>query len=1403
MLLQIGLDIGSTTAKIVALREGRIVHRAYVRHYSDIRNAVPALWREVMERFPNAEASLCISGSSGLKLAELTGIPFLQEVVACTKAIQRLAPETDTAIELGGEDAKIIYLRGGIEQRMNNACAGGTGAFIDQMAALLETDPAGLDEWAARCETLYPIASRCGVFAKTDVQPLLNEGARREDISASIFQSIVTQTISGLACGRPIRGKVAFLGGPLTFLPQLRKRFIETLQLAPEDVVFPDDAQYFVAIGAAFQGSGPLSLLLSDWLERMENAEWTIAPDGENRLAPLFADEQEYTDFRKRHDAASASQADLASYSGPCFLGIDAGSTTTKLVLTGAKDQILHTFYRGNKGNPLASLAEALQEMYARLPENAYIARACVTGYGESLMKAAFRVDAGEVETVAHYKAAARFMPDVDFILDIGGQDMKCIKIRGGTIDSLLLNEACSAGCGSFLESFAGALGLGIEEFASAALKSVHPVDLGSRCTVFMNSKVKQVQKEGASLPDLSAGLAYSVVKNALQKVIKIRNPEELGRRIVVQGGTFYNDAVLRAFELLTGREAVRPDIAGIMGAYGCALLAREQYDGVGCSSLLPCEELHSFTYEVSHARCSLCSNYCAMTINRFPDKSFHVSGNRCERGATQKTSKTGLPNLVESKYERMFSYASLPPEQATRGTVGLPRVLNLFENYPFWHTFFTQLGYRVVLSPKSSKKLYETGMETIPSESVCYPAKLVHGHIESLIRSKVDFIFYPAVIYEKKEDASADNHFNCPVVASYPEVIRTNMDRLREQGIPLISPFLNIDHVPALKKTLQTTFPRIPTEELEAAVDAGLQEAERARGDIRAQGEATLKLLEETGAKGVVLCGHPYHSDPEINHGIADLIAGMGLAVLTEDAVCHLGSVKHPLPVVNQWTYHGRMYRAAYFVSGRADLELVQLTSFGCGIDAITADTIQEILERHHKTFTLIKVDEISNLGAARIRLRSLLAAMKEREPSQNTARTVSVPVSPASFTKEMKSGYTILAPQLSPIHFELFETVFRGAGYRLKVLEKASKQSTEEGLKFVNNDACYPAIMTIGQIMAALRGGDYDPERTAVILTQTGGGCRATNYIALLRRALKEAGMSQIPVISLNATGIESQPGFKLNLKLINRLIAAACYGDLLMRLLYRFRPYERNVGDTELLFRKWMVLCKHSLREFSSQEYKGNIRSMVAEFEALPQTGATKPRVGIVGEILIKFHPDANNRIVEVIEAEGGEAVVPDFLDFMFYCLYNPIYKADHLGKSKMLGFLNPIVIRYIEMYRKPVKQALEVSRCLTPPESIYTLAEKAGRLLSVGNQMGEGWFLTAEMMELLDHGVNNIVCIQPFACLPNHITGRGMIKGLKELYPDANIAAIDYDAGASEVNQINRIKLMMSVASGVLC
>ncbi|OMD44423.1 2-hydroxyacyl-CoA dehydratase [Paenibacillus odorifer] len=1398
-MLRIGLDIGSTTAKLVVIERNTVVYQDYVRHYSDIKKAALSLLSDVQIRFPEREATLTVSGSSGLSLSKLGGVPFVQEVIACTKAIGELIPECDTAIELGGEDAKIIYLRGGIEQRMNTACAGGTGAFIDQMASLLQTDPAGLNALAEKHERIYPIASRCGVFAKSDVQPLLNEGARREDVAASIFQSIVNQTISGLACGRPIRGRVAFLGGPLTFLPALRQRFAETLELAQSDILFPDRSQYFVAIGSALSEANRTALPLSGWLARIAAVDFSADRAMDAELPPLFENPDELAAFRLRHGKASAARSDLAVYRGPCYLGIDAGSTTTKLVLTGSADEILYTFYGSNKGNPLYSVSEALKEMYRVLPEGCYIAGSYVTGYGEGLIKAALWTDGGEVETVAHYKAASKFMPEVDFILDIGGQDMKCIKIRGGAIDSLMLNEACSAGCGSFLESFASALGLGIEAFAKSALEATKPVNLGSRCTVFMNSKVKQVQKEGASLADLSAGLAYSVIKNALQKVIKIRNPEDLGRNIIVQGGTFYNEAVLRAFERLTGRTVVRPDIAGVMGAYGCALIAREQAGADGKSTLLGPEEIANFKYEVSSGRCGRCGNNCALTISRFPDKSFYVTGNRCERGAGGRKEKNVLPNLMQYKYERFFDYEALPEADAARGTVGIPRTMNMFENYPFWHTFFTKLGYRVLLSPKSSKKLYESGMDTIPSESICYPAKMAHGHVQSLIGKNVDFIFYPAVVYEKKEDEAADNHFNCPVVASYPEVIRNNMDGLREKGITLVSPFLTFDDRTALTKGLVKTFTGIPKEEITSAVQAGLAEADRAKSDVRTKGEETLAYLASTGNKGILLCGHPYHADPEINHGIADMITGMGLAVLTEDSVCHLDRSEGEVAVVNQWTYHARMYRAARLAAVRTDLELVQLTSFGCGIDAITCDAVQDIMERHNKVYTLIKIDEISNLGAARIRLRSLLAAMREREKGKVLPQKAPKVQANVAFTKEMKETYTILAPQMSPIHFELFEQVFRDAGYRLKILETTGPEETEEGLRYVNNDACYPAIVTIGQILSALKSGDYDPNRTAVIMSQTGGGCRATNYISLLRKALKDSDLEQIPVISLNASGMENQPGFRISLKLANRLIAAACYGDLMMRLLNHFRPYEVVPGSAERLFRKGMERCKVSLVTFSFREYKRLIREIVADFCKLPVTGVTKPRVGIVGEILIKFHPDANNRIIEMIEAEGGEAVMPDFLDFIFYCVYNPIYKAEQFGKSKRLGYINPMLISYLEIYRKPMKLALEDAGLAKGRENIYGLAEKASRLVSVGNQMGEGWFLTAEMMDLMDNGVNNIACIQPFACLPNHITGRGMIKGLKELYPGANIIAIDYDAGVSVVNQANRIKLMMSIAS----
>lgn len=1399
MLLHIGLDIGSTTAKLAAYTTGgQLVYRKYARHYSDIKNTTVQMLKELEAQYPGAAVTAGIAGSAGLALSQHTESAFIQEVIACSETVSHFIPEADVVIELGGEDAKIIYLTDGLEQRMNAACAGGTGAFIDQIAALLQTDASGLNELAKGYATLYPIASRCGVFAKTDVQPLLNEGARREDIAASVFQSVVTQTVAGLACGRPIRGRVAFLGGPLTYLSELRARFMDTLHLDETTAIFPDNSLYYVAIGAARLAKDRSSVSLTELIGRIAGFRSNGTSDGAPAVMPrLFADAEELEAFRTRHRRASIVRGELGSYRGALFLGIDAGSTTTKMVLAGTEGQLLYSFYKNNRGNPLESVLEGIRSMYAELPEQTYIARSAVTGYGEGLIQAALQVDEGEIETVAHYKAALAFSPEVDFILDIGGQDMKCIKIREGAIEKLILNEACSAGCGSFLESFANSMNLSIEQFAESALLADQPADLGSRCTVFMNSKVKQVQKEGVSASNLAAGLSYSVVKNAIQKVMRLRNTEELGEHIIVQGGTFYNEAVLRAFELSVGREVVRPDIAGMMGAYGCALIARERDTG-GRSSILPREELDSFRYTVSHSRCRLCGNACSLTINRFNGERSFVTGNRCERGAGHRRERNGLPNLYQYKYERIFSYESLTEQQAERGTVGIPRVLNMYENYPFWHAFFTALKFRVVLSPPSSKRLFERGMESIPSESVCYPAKLTHGHVASLAEERVDFIFYPSIVFERKETEEAANHYNCPVVASYPEVIRVNMDELVTRSIPYVQPFLTLDHPKALKKELAAQFPAIPRREISQAVDRAFQESDRVKEDIRRQGEETLRYLRQTGKKGIVLAGRPYHIDPEVHHGIPELINSLDMAVLTEDSIAHMSMEEKDMRVVNQWTYHSRLYRAARVVRDEPALELVQLNSFGCGLDAITADMVQEILEARHKLYTIIKIDEIHNLGAARIRLRSLQAAMRERSrmapraPSGNEAR------SPVRFTKDMRKSYTILIPQMSPIHFSLYETVFNSEGYRAEVLPEVHQGSVDDGLRYVNNDACYPAILTIGQLVHALKSGNYDVNRTAVMMTQTGGSCRATNYIALLRKALLDAGMEQVPVLSLNALGLEKHPGFELSFSLLRKLIAATCYGDALMRAGNRIRPYEEVKGSTDRLLQTWIGTCRGSLARFRFGEYKRYLAQIIQEFDTLQIKPRTIPRVGVVGEILVKFHPDANNRIVRFIEQEGAEAVLPDLLDFFLYCAYDRVTNGSYLGKSRWSTSIGHGIIHFLEVFRQPLKDALARSSRFKSPVSIYEMASKATKLLSVANQAGEGWFLTAEMMELIEGGVDNIACVQPFACLPNHVTGRGMLKGLKKLYPGANITAIDYDASETEVNQINRLKLLLATA-----
>ena len=1508
-ILHIGIDVGSTTVKLAILdSENAIRYSLYRRHHADVRATIIEVLEEAAQEYGDKAMTIAITGSGGLLLAQWLNIEFVQEVIASKTAVETFIPKTDVAIELGGEDAKIIYFDQGIEQRMNGTCAGGTGAFIDQMAALLNTDAGGLNELAQNHTTIYPIASRCGVFAKTDVQPLLNEGARKEDIAASIFQSVVTQTISGLACGRPIRGNVAFLGGPLQYLPELRKRFYETLGLDEEHIIVPHDAHLFVASGCAIAGYEAKAERLGEVVDRLKGLG-DIQGSEVVRLAPLFASADDYDEFKERHSNERVRRGDLMAYEGVAYLGIDAGSTTFKAALIGEDGSLLWTHYASNKGDVLGCAKAALADMYNALPVDAEtgepavrIGHATVTGYGEGLLLEALRVDSGEIETVAHLRGAQEMLPGVEFILDIGGQDMKCLRVKDGVIDHIMLNEACSSGCGSFIESFATGLNLDVAEFASTAIEAENPVDLGSRCTVFMNSRVKQAQKEGATVGDIAAGLAISVIKNALFKVIKIRDPHDVGSKVIVQGGTFLNDAVLRAFEQLSGVNAVRPDIAGNMGAFGAALLARDRFSRQDSqvSGLLSLDALEALAPTHRTVRCKACSNHCLLTVNDFgvdeatgKHRRF-ITGNRCEKGAGalgQATKADKVPNLFEYKSKRLFDhYTPLAEQDAPRGTVGIPRALNMYENYPFWFTFFTKLGWRVVLSDPSTKKTYEAGIESMPSESVCYPAKLSHGHIMNLLDKHPDFIWFPCSKWERQEDEGAGNHFNCPIVASYAEALRLNIDELRTSDTQFLNPWLPYDKKEHLKKRLFVELiqahPELcgkdvaaPTQaEVDAAVDVAWAEDEAFKADIREKGAETLLWMEKTHTHGIVLAGRPYHNDPEINHAIPELLTSFGLAVLTEDSIAHLGTLERPIRLVDQWMYHTRLYAAAKVASERKDLDLIQLNSFGCGLDALTTDQVQEILEQAGKVYTVLKIDEVSNLGAARIRVRSLLAALKDQadeeaearaaeqarnaagcgacsldveqllaeaeeraagkqaggadaEAVQAAAAAIKPPASftekaapevqaefkqresgastefpRAQFTEEMRdAGYTILAPQMAPYHFELLVPIFERFGYNVELLPSVDHGAVDAGLKYVNNDICYPSILVTGQIMEAVMSGKYDTDKLAVLITQTGGGCRATNYISLIRKALKSVGLSHIPVIAISFKDLgEVNPGFSITPAMLYQAVSALQYGDLLMMCLYRTRPYEVEPGSANALFDHWMAECKRQLaRGVKRGEFKRTVKQIVEDFDTLPLQGeGTKPRVGVVGEILVKFHPTANNQIVDVIEREGCEAVVPGLIEFFLFGAAGGIFQKDPLGRSAKGAFGSKIALQVVKALRAPVTKALEESTRFNPPASIYELAEYASEILSLCNSMGEGWLLTAEMVELIRTGAPNVVCTQPFACLPNHVVGKAVIKELRRRYPESNIVAVDYDPGASEVNQLNRIKLMIAVAKSNL-
>ena len=1662
-VLRMGLDIGSTTIKLVLLPEHSPeapagarpdpasvspvspVFAEYRRHNADVRGELTRLLGEVARAYPGAVVRGAVTGSAGLSLATLMGLPFVQEVIAETETVRVCDPQADVVIELGGEDAKITYLHPTPEQRMNGTCAGGTGAFIDQMAQLLHTDAAGLDDMASRYTTLYPIASRCGVFAKSDLQPLINQGAAGEDLAASVLQAVVTQTIAGLACGRPIRGHVMFLGGPLHFLPQLRAAFERTLADQVDSFTCPDNAQLYVAIGAALLSSGeptPISELSTRLATRKALSL------GTSRMRPLFKDTAELEAFRERHarahierahwpvteesleesgpepdgpdnelddEAPGASSAPGTSGAaehgdGDCFLGIDAGSTTIKAVVLDGRGRIVWEHYAGNEGDPVTAAVEILRRIHREMPDGVRIVRSCVTGYGESLVKAALRIDEGVVETMAHYRAAAYLNPGVTSVIDIGGQDMKYLRIKGDAIDSISVNEACSAGCGSFLQTFARSMGLEIGEFAEAALHAERPVDLGSRCTVFMNSSVKQAQRESATVGEISAGLSYSVVRNALYKVIKLKDADQLGERVSVQGGTFLNDAVLRAFELLTGREVVRPDVAGLMGCFGAALSARATYDGVP-SGLMSLGELSRFSLTTETATCKLCQNHCQLTITTFNDGQRHISGNRCERGATQerRATKSDLPNLYDYKYKRAFSYRRLLEGAATRGDIGIPRVLGMYENYPLWFTVLTSLGFRVMISGRSNHELFESGMDTIPSENVCYPAKLAHGHIEALIAKGIRTIWFPCVFYERELVQGAADHFNCPIVATYPEVIRNNVEAVRDGqqegpdgaeggtgpgglGVRMLSPFLNLADPTTLAERLVEVFADwgVTLPEARRAVAAGFAEDAAFKADVRAEGRRALRWMEDNGRKGIVLAGRPYHIDPEINHGVPDVINTLGLAVLSEDSLLpepdaetaeaaeragkprttaetedagkagrpgkaepegrparparpkkpkktdwaaiarQAGSspstdeipdpgdgAEHavasgalsravaalrrrvdelrpdpqapadwsdvtdvglptPKPVAtqgvtgrlrvrDQWAYHSRLYQAAELVTTRDDLELVQLNSFGCGVDALTTDQVQEILESAGGVYTSLKIDEVSNLGAATIRLRSLAAASEaraaekaahtekavreasdeadgtvddaveidttapaERTAARTTERVATRAAEEASdqseaggavggrelpgatspvFTEAMRATHTILMPQMSPVHFRPLEPLMRRLGYRVELLESATRDDLEVGLRYVNNDACFPAIMVIGQLIGAFTDGSHDPDSCVVAISQTGGICRATNYAAMLRKGLREAGYPQVPVVAISLQGIESNPGFELTATMGLKMLQGIIIGDTLNTCLLRVRPYEVVEGATQELVDRWnRIIAEYFEHKGRSATWGGRIgyrrllREMVREFNDLPRRDEPRrPRVGVVGEILVKFQPDANNHVIDVIEAEGCEAAVPGLLPFFLSGLVTAQWEAEAYGIGKESVAKKKAAVWFIEQLQAPARAALRAAGGTFDIEpSTVELARKASKVLSLGNQAGEGWLLTGEMIELIEHGVPNIVCCQPFACLPNHVVGKGMFREVRRRYPQANIVAIDYDPGASEVNQLNRIKLMISTA-----
>lgn len=1410
-IYNVGIDIGSTTMKMAVLdRNGDLSFSAYQRHNADIRATALELVRQLYNKLGDCALKIVVTGSVGMGYAKRNHFAFVQEVVAAAEMIKQRYPEVGTFIDMGGEDSKMIFFEKGKvpDIRMNGSCAGGTGAFIDQTAMLFHVETKELNVLAAQAENIYPIASRCGVFSKTDIQNLMSRNISRADIAASVFNAVAMQVVASLARGMDITPKVFFCGGPFAFLPELQKHFRRVLELSEEDCILPENAQLIPASGCALladtQSNGIIKI--GDLLQVFEDKREQI-PHFDNRLPALFVSQEDYNHWLQTENIYHVPRAEIKDEVPTYYyLGVDSGSTTTKLVLLDEQARIVYTDYQRNEGDSFKVFCDMLQSLYKHVahPENIMIKGSAVTGYGENLIKAAFDFNHGIVETMAHFFAAKQVDPTVSFVLDIGGQDMKAIFVDNGSIRRMEINEACSSGCGSFIETFANMMSYPVAEFAKISCFAAHPCDLGTRCTVFMNSKVKQAMQEGASVEDIAAGFSYSVVKNCLFKVLKLNDIKELGKKIVVQGGTFRNHSILRALEKMTGCSVSFSDIPELMGAYGAALYASQIRNEEPVSL---CNLISSDKYESEFEICPGCENHCTVKLFHFQNGNTFFSGNNCEKiySNTASAQRKGV-NMFAEKNKLLFKKVKrqLP---ADAPSIGIPRALGIYENYPFWATLFTECGWRVVLSSASGNKLYESGLRSIMADNICFPAKLMHGHIHNLTAKKVDRIFYPYVVYERKEDENSRNSYNCPIVAGYSDVIRSSMNPEVRSGISFDAPVITFNNPQLLEKSCCAYLHSLGVST--AVAKRAIAAAWKAQNDyLDALTQRGTEILNQAICENrmvILLAARPYHIDPLIEHKISHAIADMGIDVITENVAAVAGAdVYNELNAMTQWSYPNRIFKAAYFVGQHAyrNLHFVQLTSFGCGPDAFILDEVKSILRRFHKNHTILKIDDVNNIGSLRLRVRSLVESVTSKEQEDANKGTVCearLPyVTTRTFTKEEKRR-TLLAPYFAEGYSEFFPSIFKVAGYHLITLPTGNQEAAEMGLKYANNEVCYPATIVVGSIMNALLSGKYNPDEVAIVMTQTGGQCRASNYYSLIKNALVSSNLEQIPVVSLALSSSVSadQPGFTIPWrKVLNITVHTILYADCLSKLYHASVVREKEKGAALRLKNHYTEKAFPMIESNDSKGLMKLLRSAVAEFTSAVDVDKRVPVIGVVGEIYVKYNGFSNKFVINWLEEHGVEVVPPALIGFLTTGFANNhINRKLHIKEVKFPQWLNDTVYHLIFRKIKQFNRICAPFPFYRPLTSIFDDAKLAEKVVNLAGDFGEGWFLPGEICHLAESGVQNVVSLQPFGCIANHIISKGIEKKLKQLYQHLNLLFLDFDSGTSEANVYNRLHFMV--------